>query len=51
MDESDVRNLMKEKRPKEVFEAIFGPMQIAGSIIWEYWVKFEGEFHTSTHFS
>jgi hypothetical protein len=46
MDEADVRNLMKEKRPREAFEAIFGPMQIAGSLIWEYWVKFEGEFHT-----
>jgi hypothetical protein len=46
MDEFEVRSFMKEKRPKEVFESIFGPMEIAGSIIWEYWVKFEGEFHT-----
>jgi len=46
MDESDIRNFMREKRPREVFEAIFGPMKIAGSIIWEVWVKFEGEWHT-----
>jgi hypothetical protein len=46
MDESEIRALMKAKRPSEAFEAIFGPMQIAGSIIWGYWVKFEGEFHT-----
>ena len=46
MNEAEVRRLVKDHNRGDKFEAIFGPVQIAGSVIWEVWVEFEDEWMT-----
>ena len=44
MNEAEVRRLIKERNKGDKFEAIYGPVKIAGSVIWEVWVAFEDEW-------
>jgi hypothetical protein len=46
MNEAEVRRLLKERNRTDKFEAIYGPVKIAGSVIWEVWVEFEDEWMT-----
>jgi hypothetical protein len=46
MTEDEVRELLKQKRRRDRFEAIYGPVRIADTVIWEVWVEFEDEYQT-----
>jgi hypothetical protein len=46
MNQNDIIAALKEQRPLDKFEAMYGPTRIAGSTVWEVWVNYKGEFET-----
>ena len=44
MNEAEVRRLVEKNNKGDTYEAIYGPVKIAGSVIWEVWVAFEDEW-------
>jgi len=46
MNQSDVLKALKDQRPLDRFEAMYGPTRIAGSKVWEVWVEYKDEYET-----